>query len=155
MTSVVQTLPERYRDVERIAHGAMGEIYRATDATLGRIVALKVLAEPFAADEHSRHRFAREARAAARVSNAPNIVGIYDVGESDGRPFIVMEYVDGGSLEERLLEQGTQRPEDVLRWLEQAGRALDYAHANGIVHRDVKPGNLPAAAAGNARAGHL
>jgi tRNA A-37 threonylcarbamoyl transferase component Bud32/tetratricopeptide (TPR) repeat protein len=142
MSSVTQTLPKRYHDVERIARGAMGEIYRATDSTLGRVVVLKVLAEPFAADEQSRQRFAREARAAARVSDEPNIVTIYDVGDWAGRPFIVMEYIDGGSLEQRVLADGRQDPADVLRWLEQAGRALDHAHANGIVHRDVKPGNL-------------
>jgi len=149
MTSTAQILPERYRDPERIAHGAMGEIYRATDSTLGRVVALKVLAEPFVADEHSRRRFEREARAAARVSEEPNIVTIFDVGEWQGRPFIVMEYVDGGSLEQRLFEHGAQRPDDALRWLEQAARALDYAHANDIVHRDVKPGNLLLDGAGN------
>ena len=141
-TSSAQVLPERYRDAERIAHGAMGDVYRATDSTLGRVVAVKLLAEPFVADDTARRRFAREARAAARVSGDPNIVTIYDVGETGERPYIVMEYIDGGSLEQRLHEEGAQAPADALRWLEQAGRALDHAHANGVVHRDVKPGNL-------------
>src|SRR6266536_1855029 len=150
MTSATQILPERYRDAERIAHGAMGDVYRATDATLGRVVAVKVLAEPFAADESARRRFAREARAAARVSGDPGIVAIFDVGESNERPYIVMEYVDGSSLEQRLHDEGAQALADALRWLEQAARALDHAHANGIVHRDVKPGNLLVDTAGNA-----
>ena len=120
----------------------MGDVYRATDATLGRVVAVKLLAEPFVADDTARRRFSREARAAARVSGDPGIVTIYDVGETDGRPYIVMEYVDGSSLEQRLHDEGAQAPADVLRWLEQAGSALDHAHANGVVHRDVKPANL-------------
>ena len=141
-TPSTQVLPERYRDAERIAHGAMGDVYRATDATLGRVVAVKLLAEPFVADDTARRRFAREARAAARVSGDPSIVTIYDIGETSERPYIVMEYVDGSSLEQRLHDEGAQTPADVLRWLEQAGRGLDHAHANGVVHRDVKPGNL-------------
>ena len=120
----------------------MGDVYRATDATLGRIVAVKVLAEPLAADDPARRRFAREARAAARVSDDPGIVTIYDVGESADRPYIVMEYVDGTSLEQRLREQGPQTAANSLLWLEQAARALDHAHSHGVVHRDVKPGNL-------------
>jgi serine/threonine-protein kinase len=136
-----QVLPERYQDVERIAHGAMGDIYRATDTTLDRVVAVKLLAEPYVADDSARRRFAREARAAARVSDEPNIVTIYDVGGTEERPYIVMEFIDGMSLEQRLRE-GPVAPADALRWLEQAARALDYAHENGVVHRDVKPGNL-------------
>ena len=136
-----QVLPERYHDVERIAHGAMGDIFRATDTTLDRLVAVKLLAEPYVADDSARRRFAREARAAARVSDEPNIVTIYDVGGTEERPYIVMEFIDGMSLEQRLRE-GRVAPADALRWLEQTGRALDYAHANGVVHRDVKPGNL-------------
>jgi serine/threonine-protein kinase len=136
-----QILPDRYQHVERLARGAMGEIYRATDTTLDRVVAVKLLAEPFVADESARRRFAREARAAARVSGDPNIVTIFDVGDAGTRPYIVMEYIAGTSLEERL-RSGRQEPADALRWLEQAARALDYAHSHGVVHRDVKPGNL-------------
>jgi serine/threonine-protein kinase len=143
-----QVLPERYQDVERVARGAMGDIFRATDTTLDRPVAVKLLAEPYVNDDSARRRFAREASAAARVSGEPNIVTIFDVGGSDERPYIVMEYVDGQSLEERLRE-GRVPPADALRWLEQAGAALDYAHANGVVHRDVKPGNLLLDRAGN------
>jgi serine/threonine-protein kinase len=145
---VTQTLPARYENVERIARGAMGDIYRATDSTLGRVVAVKLLAEPYVADDSARRRFAREARAAARVSNEPNIVTIYDVGDAGARPYIVMEFIDGESLEDRL-RVGQQSNADVLRWLEQAGSALDFAHAHGVVHRDVKPGNLLVDRSGN------
>ena len=143
-----QTLPDRYQDVEPIAQGAMGNVYRAMDTTLDRVVAVKLLAEPYVADDSARRRFAREARAAARVSSDPNIVTIFDVGDAGERPYIVMEYIDGISLEERL-RSGRQKPSDALRWLEQAARALDYAHSKGVVHRDVKPGNLLLDAADN------
>jgi tetratricopeptide (TPR) repeat protein len=134
-------LPPRYRDVRRIAHGGMGDIYRARDSMLDRDVAIKVLAGRYAEDEANRQRFTREALAAARLSGDPAIVTIFDVGEWESRPFIVMEYLGGGSLEDRLRE-GRPPLSQALAWLEQAARALDTAHAQGIVHRDVKPGNL-------------
>jgi serine/threonine-protein kinase len=135
-------LPPRYRDPELIGRGGMGEIYRARDETLGRDVAVKVLAERYAGEEEVRDRFTREALAAARLSGNPNVVTIFDVGEHAGRPFIVMEFLAGGSLEDALRRDGAQPPGRALEWLAQAGRALDGAHANGVVHRDVKPANL-------------
>jgi len=120
----------------------MGEIYRATDAALGRIVAIKLLADRYAEDYAIRERFTREALAAARLSHVRNTVTIYDVGEYLGRPYIVMEYLSGGSLDDLLRERGAQPPSRVFAWLEQAARALDAAHREGVVHRDVKPGNL-------------
>jgi serine/threonine protein kinase len=120
----------------------MGEIYRAEDADLSRIVAIKVLADRFAGDESIRARFTREALAAARLSNAPSTVTIFDVGEHDEHPYIVMEYLAGGSLADRLTRDGAQPIGRSLEWLGQAAAALDAAHANGIVHRDVKPANL-------------
>jgi tetratricopeptide (TPR) repeat protein len=119
----------------------MGEIYRATDELLSRTVAVKVLAEGYAEDPGVRERFTREALAAARLSGRPNVVTIFDVGESAGRPFIVMEYLGGGSLEDRI-GGGRIPPGQALEWLEQAAAALDAAHAEGVVHRDVKPANL-------------
>ena len=92
MASAVETvLPPRYTSVEALARGGMGEIYRACDATLGRDVAVKVLSDAYAHDAPLRARFKREALAAARLSNEPHIVTIYDVGEWNGRPYIVME----------------------------------------------------------------
>jgi serine/threonine-protein kinase len=120
----------------------MGEIYRAEDETLGRTVAIKVLAERYAQDEAVRNRFTREALAAARLSGEPHTITIFDVGEWEKRPFIVMEYLTGGSLEDRLRAEGRQEAGKVLAWLEQAATALDAAHRKGVVHRDVKPGNL-------------
>jgi serine/threonine-protein kinase len=114
-------VPDRYRNAELIARGGMGEVYRAEDADLARIVAVKLLAGRFADNEAIRGRFTREALAVARLSHAPSTVTIFDVGEHGGRPYIVMEY---------------------LEWLGQAAAALDAAHFNGIVHRDVKPANL-------------
>jgi hypothetical protein len=119
----------------------MGDIYCARDSLLDREVAIKVLAERYAEDEANRQRFTREALASARLSSDPAIVTIFDVGEWEGRPFIVMEYLSGGSLEGRLRD-GRPPTSQALVWLEQAARALDTAHAQGIVHRDVKPGNL-------------
>src|SRR5215475_6579368 len=120
----------------------MGEVYRAVDTSLGRPVAIKVLDERLASDETVRKRFEREALTAARLSGEAGIVTIFDVGESNGRPFIVMEYVRGRSLQDVLGRTGRQPPADALRWLDQAAHALDHAHARGVVHRDVKPSNL-------------
>jgi serine/threonine-protein kinase len=135
-------LPPRYRSPQRIARGGMGEVYRATDAVLGRAVAVKLLSERYARDDSVRGRFTREALAAARLSGEPNIVTVFDVGEHAERPFIVMEYLGGGSLEERIQKDGAQDVGQALEWLEQAATALDAAHRHGVVHRDVKPANL-------------
>ncbi|HEY7381251.1 MAG TPA: serine/threonine-protein kinase [Gaiella sp.] len=135
------SLPPRYELPELIAHGGMGDVFRATDTALERTVAIKMLAERYAGDDEFRTRFTREARTAARLSGEPNVIRIYDVGESEGLPYIVMEYVSGGSIATRL-RAGPVDPGQALAWLQQGARALDAAHARGIVHRDVKPGNL-------------
>jgi eukaryotic-like serine/threonine-protein kinase len=135
-------LPDRYTGARPIGRGGMGEIYRVTDTVLGRAVAVKVLAERYARDEAVRERFTREALAAARLSGNPSIVTIFDVGEWRDRPFIVMEYLSGGSLEEKVRDEGPPAPRQALDWLEQAAAALDAAHREGVVHRDVKPANL-------------
>jgi hypothetical protein len=119
----------------------MADVFRATDGELDRDVAVKVLAERLAGDESLRARFRREALAAARLSGNPNIVTIFDVAELDDRPAIVMEYLPGGTLEERI-RRGACPPEQALGWLAETAAALDAAHAAGVVHRDVKPGNL-------------
>ncbi len=119
----------------------MGEVYRATDTTLGRTVAIKLLAERHSRDPDVRARFTREALAAARLSGEPYVITVFDVGEHDGRPFIVMEYLDGGTVHDELRKGRVDAPQ-ALDWLDQAAAALDAAHRQGVVHRDVKPANL-------------
>jgi predicted Ser/Thr protein kinase len=119
----------------------MGEIYLAHDRELDRRVAVKILDERVAESPELRERFRREALTAARLSGETHVVTIFDVGEHRGRPFIVMEYLPGGTLGERA-RAGTVSREQALGWLAQAATALDTAHAKGVVHRDVKPANL-------------
>jgi eukaryotic-like serine/threonine-protein kinase len=112
-------------------------------------LAIKILAERFAQDTSVRERFTREALSAARLSGEPNTVTIYDVGEHDDRPYIVMEHLSGGSLDDLLRNGGPQPPERVFTWLDETARALDVAHQEGVVHRDVKPANLMLDGEGN------
>ena len=134
------TLPDRYRVVRHLANGGMAAVWEAEDELLKRPVAVKVLTNGYAADAAATRRFKREARTAARVSDHPNVVTIFDVGEHDDQAFIVMELVPGGTVADRL-RRGVPR-HLALEWLEGAASALDYAHGCDIVHRDVKPGNL-------------
>jgi serine/threonine protein kinase len=138
---MAKALPNRYADPRPIGRGGMGQIYLAEDRELGRKVAIKVLDDRFAGNEQLRERFKREALAAARLSGHPHVVTIFDVGESQGRPFIVMEYLPGGTLGDRT-RQGPVEPGEALSWLGQIAEALDAAHELGVVHRDVKPPNL-------------
>ena len=116
-------LPPRYEHPERIARGGMGEIYRAEDSHLARTVAVKVLSERYADNEATRGRFTREGLAAARLSKAPSTITIFDVGEHEGRPYIVMEYLAGGSLADRLTRDGSAaaRPRARLAWSNRGG----------------------------------
>jgi eukaryotic-like serine/threonine-protein kinase len=150
MAATQIALPSRFELPELVAHGGMGDVFRATDTALERTVAIKVLAERYARDAEFRARFTREARTAAQLSGEPNVVLVFDVGDAGGLPFIVMEYLPGGSVADRL-HAGPVAPAQALAWLEQAGRALDAAHVRGIVHRDVKPANLLLGADGEIR----
>ena len=134
---------DRYRLERRLGVGGMATVQLAMDTRLERRVAVKLLAEHLAQDSSFVSRFRREALAAARLVH-PNIVQVFDFGADDasGRPFIVMEWVDGPSCAEILRELGRLEPDDAVSILTQACRGLDYAHRNGVVHRDVKPGNL-------------
>ena len=127
----------RYRLERELGHGGMASVYLAHDEELDRPVALKLLPEHLADDETFHARFLREARLAARLSH-PNVVRVYDAGEADGRPFIVMEYVPGTSL----AQCGKLAPERVVQLGVQACAGLQHAHDAGLVHRDVKPANL-------------
>ena len=138
----VETLASgRYRIERVLGDGAMAKVVLAHDEELDRPVAVKLLDERLAADESFRARFAREARVAAALSH-PNVVTVFDVGESDGRPYIVMEYVEGRTLDERLRDDGPLPPDEVRRIALQVCAGLDHAHAHGLIHRDLKPANL-------------
>ena len=141
MAAGTPILPGRYEQPRLIGRGGMGEIYLARDRLLGRTVAVKLLAERLAEEPELRERFRREALTAARLSEEPHVVTVYDVGEHAGRPFTVMEYLPGGTLAERAQSRPVE-PERALAWLAQAAAALDAAHGKGVVHRDVKPANL-------------
>jgi serine/threonine-protein kinase len=138
-----QLFADRYRLERRLGVGGMATVQLAFDTRLERYVAVKLLAEHLAEDANFVSRFRREALAVARLVH-PNIVQVFDFGSetSSGRNFIVMEYVDGQSCAEILRDRGTLTPRDAVDILAQACRGLDYAHRNGVVHRDVKPGNL-------------
>jgi tRNA A-37 threonylcarbamoyl transferase component Bud32 len=136
------SLPDRYRVVRHLANGGMASVWEAHDELLDRDVAVKLLASHLGEDERARKRFQREARAAAGLSSHPNVVTIYDVGEHKNRVFMVMEIMRGGTLGDRLKGDREIGHPIALRWLHEAAAALDTAHEAGVVHRDIKPGNL-------------
>lgn len=145
-TRPVPLLPEtfadgRYRVIRQIGVGGMGLVMCARDEVLDRDVAVKLLADNLSLDESSRARFLHEARAAAAITD-PRVVAVFDVGEESGRPYLVMEYVDGPSLAEVLTSDGPLSGEDVLSVAIDALAGLGCAHEAGLLHRDVKPGNL-------------
>jgi serine/threonine-protein kinase len=135
------TLSGRYETAERLGSGGMSNVYKATDRILERTVAVKILAEHLSDDERFVARFRREALAVAKLIH-PNIVQVYDTGVDDGRHYIVMEYVEGRSGAQILQRQGPVEPEIAAEIGIQSCAGLDYAHRRGIIHRDVKPGNL-------------
>jgi eukaryotic-like serine/threonine-protein kinase len=137
----VGTLSGRYEIGDRLGAGGMSNVYRSVDRTLERTVAVKILAEHLSDDERFVARFRREALAVAKLIH-PNIVQVYDTGIDDGRHYIVMEYVEGRSGAQILQKQGPLDPETAAEVGTQACAGLDYAHRRGIIHRDVKPGNL-------------
>jgi serine/threonine protein kinase len=138
-----------YRIEGLLGRGGMGVVYRARNEADGRTVALKVLRDELAADDAYRRRLAHEARAAAGVEH-PNLAPVLDAGEDGGRLYLAMRYVDGQSLAERLLTGGPLAPGEVVRLGTDACAGLDALHGRGIVHRDVKAGNILLAEDGTA-----
>jgi serine/threonine protein kinase len=139
-TDQIETIGGRYRLGERLGHGGMGEVFVAHDLRLDREVALKLLRADLAGQDGMRDRVVAEARLAARLTH-PHVVGVLDTGEQDGRPFVVMERLSGRTLRDELAE-GPLPAERVRDVGLQVLRALAAAHELGIVHRDVKPGNI-------------
>ena len=136
-----ELLGDRYRLEDRIAAGGMGEVWRATDTVLGRDVAVKTLRAGRAGDPDFESRFRHEARSMAALHH-PGIADVYDFGEDDADAYIVMEYVKGTALNQLIAARGRLTADETMSIVAQAGRALETAHQAGIVHRDVKPGNL-------------
>lgn len=135
------TIADRYELGDRLGSGGMSTVYRAVDRVLERTVAVKVLAEHLSDDEKFVARFRREALAVAKLVH-PNIVQVYDTGVDAGRHFIVMEFVEGRSGAQLLQRDGALQPRVAVEIAAQACAGLEYAHRMGIIHRDVKPGNL-------------
>ena len=131
----------RYQIDALSGEGAMARVYKAYDPKIDRTLAIKVLKPHLLADDDYRGRFLREATGAGILSH-PNIVTVFDVGEEDNQPYIAMEWVDGPTFADLLKQGKAFTPKEVVDIGIQLARALDYAHRKGIVHRDVKPGNI-------------
>src|SRR5467141_5125904 len=129
-----------YEITAPLGAGGMGEVYRARDTRLERTVAIKILPAQFSSDPVRKQRFEREAKTISNL-NHPHICVLYDVGSQDGVDYLVMECVEGETLAKRL-EKGALPLEQVLKFGMQIADALDKAHRNGVVHRDLKPGNI-------------
>lgn len=134
-------LGNRYILLEKVGEGGMALVYKARCQLLNRYVAIKILRPEFTADEEFVKKFKRESMAAASISH-PNIVGIYDVGEQDGIYYIVMEYIHGQTLKDYIKAKGSLHYTETIKIITQISYALDHAHRNGVVHRDIKPHNI-------------
>ena len=135
-------LGNRYEIIEKIGGGGMALVYKAKCRLLNRFVAVKILRPEFTSDDEFINKFKRESQAAASLSH-PNIVNIYDVGNDENDVYyIVMEYVKGRTLKQIIKEQGQIDPEESIKIAKQIALALDHAHSNHIVHRDIKPHNI-------------
>ncbi|MGD2057430.1 MAG: serine/threonine-protein kinase, partial [Anaerolineales bacterium] len=149
MSTLIGRKLERYEIVERIGQGGMATVYRAIDSASGEEVAIKVLAPGIGEDRRFIKRFRREAGLVSELKH-PHIVPVLAYGQSDGFIFTVMPFVRGESLHDRILRGGITEGE-TARWMDQISQALMFAHAKGVIHRDIKPGNVMLDEHGNAR----
>ena len=149
MTSMIGTTLSHYAIMRKLGQGGMGEVFLAEDTQLGRRVAIKLLRPETISDEHARKRLVREARAAATLDH-PNICSIYEVGEADGCSFIAMQYVEGETLDARIKSKPLELKES-LTIAAQIADGLAEAHSHGIIHRDIKPGNIMITSRGQAK----
>lgn len=138
---VAKLFSDKYEIIEEIASGGMGVLYKANQLNLNRVVALKVLHTQFTSDPSFLKRFDREARAMARLDHQ-NIIRVYDVGQHENSHYIVMEYFPGKDLRWMTVEKGSFTPQETVEIAIQIAEALSFAHENGIIHRDIKPGNI-------------
>jgi eukaryotic-like serine/threonine-protein kinase len=141
MTVIGTLISDRYRIDEKIGSGGMSTVYRAFDPTLERWVAIKLMHRDISSDPDQLERFRREARAVAQL-NHQHVVTVIDAGEDDGAPYIVFEYVEGETLKDRIKRQGRLPVSEAVAYAIEIGRALECAHLNRLVHRDVKPQNV-------------
>ena len=150
MESIIGQKIRKYQIVTKLGAGGMGSVYKAIDTILEREVALKLLAPTLANDDSFVERFRLEARALARLDH-PHIVKVYDADWDENKLFIVMEYVDGGSLADLIKQEGALPAALVIKLLQQTASGLDYAHQRGLIHRDIKPANILLDKEGNAK----
>ena len=136
-----RVLDDRYEIVSRVGYGGMAVVYKALSRRLNRYDAIKILRDDLTADEESRERFRDESKAIAMLSH-PNIVAVYDVGQSEGIDYIVMELVDGITLKQYCENRGALDWKETLHFSTQIVKALAHAHERGIIHRDIKPQNI-------------
>ena len=129
-----------YRITEQLGQGGMATVFKAYHAALDRYVALKALHPAFGEDPNFEKRFQREARLVAKLEH-PHIVPVYDYSEHEGRPYLVMKFIEGDTLKARLL-QGPLSAAEIAKVVDTVGSALAYAHSQGVLHRDIKPSNV-------------
>ena len=141
MTVTGTHIGERYRLEDKVGSGGMSSVYRAYDPTLERWVAIKLMHRDITSDPDQLERFRREARAVASL-NHPHVVTVIDAGEDDGTPYIVLEYVEGETLKDRIRRQGRLPVGEAVAYGIEIGRALSCAHSHRLVHRDIKPQNV-------------